>query len=388
MRLTSEILVILLTLCACTSHVKKEAYEAPWGEESGESDELIMLTIYGPETYYEYHGRDMGTNYMLCEQLAEHLGKSVRIDVCKDTADMIQRLSADEGDVIAVPMSKKYQKGFTVVANNWVVNEKSGELADKIRSWYNPKMLAEVKQRQQYQLSVASVTRRIFPVMLSAGKGQISQYDAYFRKYAPMALVDWVLLASQCYQESCFDTKAHSWAGACGLMQIMPATADHLGLPREQLFQPEPNIAAAARYMRELQMAFQDINNPKERLHFALAAYNGGTNHVRDAMALAGKYGGVAQRWADVRRYILLLQEPRYYNDPVVKSGYMRGTETASYVDQIMQRHEQYRRALATGTKVVSAVKTPQSSAGSDGAISPIEATPHRATKKNKWRKE
>jgi membrane-bound lytic murein transglycosylase F len=140
--------------------------------------------------------------------------------------------------------------------------------------------------------------------------------------------------------------------------------------------------------MRELQMAFQDINNPKERLHFALAAYNGGTNHVRDAMALAGKYGGVAQRWADVRRYILLLQEPRYYNDPVVKSGYMRGTETASYVDQIMQRHEQYRRALATGTKVVSAVKTTQPSAGSDGAISPIEATPHRATKKNKWRKE
>ena len=385
MRLASEILIILLTLWACTSRVKQHTYETPWGDENGDSEELIMLTIYGPETYYEYHGRDMGTNYLLCEQLAQHLGKRVRIDVCKDTTDMLQRLAADEGDVIAVPLSKQQQQGFVTVANNWVVSDKAQQLADEIRAWYKPQMLAEVRERQQYQLSVASVTRRIFPIMLSASKGQISQYDNHFRKYAPLALVDWAMLASQCYQESCFDTQARSWAGACGLMQIMPSTADHLGLLREQLFQPEPNIAAAARYMRELQMSFQDIDNPAERLRFALAAYNGGTNHVRDAMALTKKYGGVPQRWADVRRYILLLQEPRYYNDPVVRSGYMRGSETAQYVDAIIQRHAQYRKALASGTKIVSAVKT---SPSSPTIVSPIEATPHRASKRNKWRKE
>ncbi|MBR1839309.1 MAG: transglycosylase SLT domain-containing protein [Prevotella sp.] len=388
MRLTSEILLILMVLCACTSRVKQEAYEVPWGDESGESDELIMLTIYGPETYYEYHGKDMGTNYQLCERLAQHLGKRVRIDVCKDTADMLQRLRDDEGDVIAVPLDKSHREGFVTVANDWAVNEKSQQLAEEIRSWYKPKMIAEIREQQQYQLSVASVTRRIFPIMLSASKGQISQYDAYFCKYAPLALVDWAMLAAQCYQESCFDTQARSWAGACGLMQIMPATADHLGLPREQLFQPEPNIAAAARYMRELQMSFQDVNNPSERLRFALAAYNGGVNHVRDAMALAKKYGGAPQRWADVRRYILLLQEPRYYNDAVVHSGYMRGSETAQYVDAIMQRHTQYRTALATGKSVASVVTAPQPSSVSPSTVSPIEATPHRAAKKNKWRKE
>lgn len=383
---------LTVVLSSCTTKVKQESYEAPWGDDSDASTELIMLTLTGPDTYYEYHGRDMGANYQLCEKLAAHLGKSVRIDVCQDTLDMLERLRNDEGDIIAVPLSKQHQAGFIKVANDWVVSKDNEKLAEAIRSWYTPRMLADIKKQEAYQLSVASVTRRVFPTMLSAAKGQISHYDHLFRQYAPVAMTDWVLLASQCYQESCFDSQARSWAGACGLMQIMPSTADLLSLPREQIFQPEPNIAAAARYMRQLQVQFNDIPNPSERLRFALAAYNGGTNHVRDAMALARKYGGVPQRWADVRRYILLLQDPHYYTDPVVKNGYMRGYETANYVETIMQRYTQYRHALATGTKVKSAVSTPAISSGSGGnerpAISPLEATPHRAAKKNKWRKD
>lgn len=385
-------------LTSCQKQAKNNIVETPWGgtvsidgeapvtqstDSAGLGEEIIMLTLYGPETYYEYHGKDMGTNYLLCEKLAEHLRKSVRIDVCRDTTDMLQRLQGGEGDIIAVPLSRKHQQGFITVANNWVVNSSSTQLASLIRSWYKPGMLAQVREQEQYQLSVASVTRRIFPVMLSASKGTISHYDHLFRKYAPVALVDWTLLAAQCYQESCFDPQAHSWAGACGLMQIMPSTADHLSLPRQQIYEPEPNVAAAARYMRELQTLFLDINNPAERIRFALAAYNGGANHVRDAMALAKKYGAIPQRWSDVRRYILLLQDPRYYTDPIVKYGYMRGSETAQYVDNIMQRHSQYRVALATGAKVKVSVNV--------NVPVPVDvstASPHRAAKKNKWRKD
>ena len=53
----------------------------------------------------------------------------------------------------------------------------------------------------------------------------IWHYDAYFQRYAPIARFDWRLLAAQCYQESTFDPNARSWAGASGLMQIMPKTA-------------------------------------------------------------------------------------------------------------------------------------------------------------------
>lgn len=374
--------------------------------------EMIMLTLSGPQTYYDYHGKGMGVHYLMCEKLAEHLGVTLRIDVCTDTLDMLNRLRLGEGDIIAVPMTKKYKgneksgkggneaKGgkatavdvvgqdFISCAEGWLVNKDNASLADAVKAWYKPSMLAETQKQETYLLSSGSVKRHVYPWMLSAEKGQVSSYDNLFKKYAPTASVDWTLLAAQCYQESCFDPKAHSWAGACGLMQIMPSTADHLALPRHRIYEPEANVAAAARYMKELQEEFKDVANPTERLKFALAAYNGGLHHIRDAMALTKKYGGINQRWSDVRHYVLALSNVEYYRDPVVKSGYMRGSETANYVDMIVERQRQYRHALRTGTTVISKVnvKNSSSSHNPSGTSSLIDAQPHRAAKKNKWR--
>lgn len=359
-------------------------------QEIQKSGEMIMLTISGPNTYYDYHGKGMGVQYMLCEKLAEHLGVTLRVDVCRDTMDMVQRLRNGEGDIIAVPLNGDKLTGFITCCDSWAVSKDNTELAKAVRSWYKPDMLAEAKKQEEYILTVGSVTRHVNPFMLSAEKGTISIYDNLFRKYAPAAGIDWVLIAAQCYQESCFDPNAHSWAGACGLMQIMPSTADHLSLPRSKMYEPEPNISAAARYMRELQQEFADVTNPQERLKFALAAYNGGYHHVRDAMALTKKHGGVWQRWSDVRHYILALAQPAYYNDVVVKYGYMRGSETANYVDAIMQRWQQYRTALRTGTKVVSNVpkKASKPRLAPNAPSTLLDATPHRASKTNKWRKD
>ena len=83
-------------------------------------------------------------------------------------------------------------------------------------------------------------------------------------------------------------------------MQIMPGTADHLGVPRSQLYDPETNIAAAAKLIKELNGAFSDIRDGYERINFILASYNGGSHHIRDAMALARRDGKDAHRWADV----------------------------------------------------------------------------------------
>ena len=151
-----------------------------------------------------------------------------------------------------------------------------------------------------------------------------------------------ILLAAQCYQESTFDPRAVSFAGAKGLMQIMPGTADHLGVPRSKLYDPETNIAAAVKYIAELQKAFADIRDHYERTNFVLASYNGGTHHIRDAMELAKRDGRNPHRWADVSTYVLKLASPQYYNDPLVKYGYMRGSETVDYVSKIRQRHAGY----------------------------------------------
>lgn len=125
-------------------------------------------------------------------------------------------------------------------------------------------------------------------------------------------------------------------------MQIMPSTAKYLGLPIDNIYQPDANIGAAARYMAMLMQDFKDIPNQTERLSFALASYNGGKNHVRDAMALASKHGKNPQLWRDVKVFILGLAKKEYYTDPVVKYGYMRGSETADYVDRIMKRWQDY----------------------------------------------
>lgn len=353
-----------------------------------EGGEMIMLTLSGPDTYYDYHGKALGAHYMVCEKLAQHLGVMLRVDVCKDTADMVRRLRNGEGDIIAFPLKRKDQVGFIKCGPEWTVGKNSKELAKIVRAWYKQNMLADAQRQEKTILSTGIVTRRIYPVMLSAGKGQISNYDNLFRKYSSVAGVDWIMLAAQCYQESCFDPKAHSWAGACGLMQIMPSTADHLGLPRDQMYSPEANVAAAARLLRELQNSFRDVGSPAERMKFALAAYNGGAFHIRDAMALTKKHGGIPQRWDDVKRYVLLLANAQYYRDPVVKYGYMRGSETANYVDMIIQRHAQYREALRTGGKVVSTVKSQKYDAENFYGPTSSAAAAHRATKKNKWRKE
>lgn len=402
----------VLSVFSCKEHQKTE--ETPWGttveveqgeettdsiiangkgahyslEDIQQGGEMIMLTLSGPDTYYDYHGKGMGTHYLLCEKLAEHLGVTLRVDVCRDTLEMLQRLRNGEADIIAFPLKKENQKDFITCAEGWVVSENCKDLATAVAEWYKPNMLADMKKHEQQILAMGAVTRRVYPIMLSASKGQVSTYDLLFRKYATTAGVDWVMLAAQCYQESCFDPKAHSWAGACGLMQIMPSTADHLQLPRSQMYEPEPNIAAAARYMRELQGVFNDIANPAERLKFALAAYNGGYYHIRDAMALAKKHGGNSQRWDNVRRYIILLSDAKFYRDPVVKNGYMRGSETANYVDMIMERYAQYREALHTGKKIISTVKAKNYNADNFKAPESGSAAAHRAAKKNKWRKE
>ena len=52
--------------------------------------ELIALTLTGPVTYYDYHGRHLGTQYMLAQRFADKIGVMLRMEVCRDSAEMLQ----------------------------------------------------------------------------------------------------------------------------------------------------------------------------------------------------------------------------------------------------------------------------------------------------------
>ena len=384
--------LFILSISACTE--RQQPTQTPWGDTFGtdtvssnafslrdiqESGEMVVLTISGPNTYYEYRGKQMGTQYLLCEKFAQKIGVSLRVEVCKSIDEMIKKFNAGDADIIVyqIPTSTKGTIPCGYSTNNgklaWAVRTDNTELADSLRSWYKPEIAESVKREEKALFSTQSIHRRVYAPMLNTQAGIISNYDHLFKRYAPIARWDWRLLAAQCYQESCFDPKAYSWAGAKGLMQIMPETARHLGLAESEVCEPEQNIYAAVRYINELNSHFTDIRNPEERKFFILASYNGGFFHIRDAMALAKKNGKNPHKWIHVAEYVLKLSTPEYYNDPVVKYGYMRGSETANYVSAIYSRWQKYR-----------GVRNASSLAPTDDV--PTVYEPHKASKKHRFK--
>lgn len=359
-----------ISLCTACSSEKKEKVVTPWGEVNDtipEGDvfdldqimangEIIVVTTSGPTTYYDHRGKQLGLQYLMVQKYAEGIGVGVRVEICRDTADMIRKVAAGDADIVAFPIKKKdirltADSAKSVVlcgAGNdsigqWAVNSEKKKLISSLNKWYKPEIMAETKKEEDFMLSTRSVVRRVYAPMLNKKGGIISHYDHLFIAYSRPIRWDWRLMAAQCYQESTFDPKAKSWAGAQGLMQIMPSTADMLGLPRDKIYDPESNIAAAAKYLGQLEAKFKDIPDRYNKQNFVLASYNGGYNHIRDAMALTEKHGGNKHSWDDVSQYVLKLANPQFYGDPVVKYGYMRGSETEDYVRKIRQRWQSYK---------------------------------------------
>jgi len=172
--------------------------------------------------------------------------------------------------------------------------------------------------------------------------GQISPYDELAKKYAGMYGLDWRLVVSQMFQESGFNPRKRSWAGARGLMQVMPRTARELGL--KDLYDPESSIKAGTYYLKKLLERFSPSIKLNNRIRFALASYHVGYNHVADARRLARREGLDPDVWFDnVEKAMLLLQKRAYYRK--TRYGYCNGRRTVNYVREILNRYNAYLRS-------------------------------------------
>ncbi|MFQ5456351.1 MAG: membrane-bound lytic murein transglycosylase MltF [Nitrospirota bacterium] len=169
--------------------------------------------------------------------------------------------------------------------------------------------------------------------------GRISPYDDIVKKHAVKYDLDWRLIVSQMYQESKFDPDRVSWAGAVGLMQLMPRTAKELGV--KHLKDPEASIHAGIKYVHNLIQRFDPKIELKDRIRFALASYNAGMGHVVDARRLASRMGLSSNKWfGNVEKAMLLLEKPKYYRR--TSYGYCRGSEPVKYVSSIQSRYDAY----------------------------------------------
>lgn len=229
----------------------------------------------------------------------------------------------------------------------WALRKTSPKLLEKINEW-----ILEMRKTSDYYViynryfkNDKAFRRRIGSEYFSKSGGRISKYDEFIKGKAAELGWDWRLLASLIYQESRFNPAVESWAGAVGLMQIMPVTVQHLGA--EDIEDPEMNISAGVSFLKELQRQFRNIPDETERIKFILAAYNVGPGHVEDARRLAEKYGADSDVWTgEVENWILKKSQSRYYNDDVVEYGYCRGQEPYRYVRQVMERYNQYRMLI------------------------------------------
>lgn len=319
-------------------------------------DSLAGRTIYvrRESSYYER-----------LRELSAEINGEIEIEIAHgrvSTEELIRRVAEGEIEYTIADQNLAYITAAdysnldvaTVVGPSqeiaWALRKSSSKLMAAVNAW-----LVEIKKTPDYYTiynkyfrNRKAFRRRSGSAFFAAESDRISPYDRLIQKHAHEIGWDWRLLAALVYQESQFDPEAESWAGAAGLMQLMPATAALFGVAGEEIYDPTKSLAAGTRYLAYLQEKFSDIPDTLERTKFVLAAYNAGENHVQDARRLAERYGEDPNIWTEnVEEYMLLKSDPAYYEHEAVRYGYSRGSEPVQFVRDILSRYDHYRRLVA-----------------------------------------
>jgi len=275
------------------------------------------------------------------EELIKNLVRGdIDYTICDENVAMVNSTYYPDID-INTPVSFPQNIAWGLRKNN------SEKLLNELNRW-----ITGYRKTRSYALLYAKYFRNSRSINIvmsdyySLSTGKISRWDDMIRNASRDIDWDWRLLASLIYQESRFDPNVESWAGAVGLMQVMPQTGKHFGI--DIMASPANNIKAGTLYIKKLEKYFDSrISDSDERMKFILASYNAGPGHILDAMRLAEKYGMDPGKWdGNVAVYLLKKSDPKYYTDTVVKNGYFRGTESVAFVSEILDRYEHYRNII------------------------------------------
>ncbi len=226
---------------------------------------------------------------------------------------------------------------------SWAMRKTSTELLKEVNAW-----LLEKKKRfipdlyTKYFLNSKNQHFRTTSAYSSLGGNRISVYDELIQENAKNLGWDWRLLAAVVYKESAFDTTALSYAGAQGLLQLMPVTLERFGVTNPN--DPVESLRGGVKYLQYLDKFWLErVPETNERIKFILASYNIGQGHVEDAWRLTLKYRKNTQSWQEVSKFLNLKSDPKYYRDPVVKSGYAKGHIAVNYVRDVLGLFQSYK---------------------------------------------
>lgn len=158
-----------------------------------------------------------------------------------------------------------------------------------------------------------------FSDILSEKTSTSTSMDSIFQKASEQYNVPANLLKSVAKAESNFNPNVVSHSGAIGVMQLMPKTAEYLGV--KDAFDAEQNIMGGAKYLSGL------IEKYDGNTTLALAAYNAGSGNV-------AKYGGVPP-FQETKNYIEKVMS--YTKESMDMSDFSTTKSTSSTLNKIAE---------------------------------------------------
>ncbi len=223
-------------------------------------------------------------------------------------------------------------------AHRWAVRSDRQQLFNSLNDFLNIQFRSEkynvlhAKYFEQPQ-SEKYVNARLTKIT------SLSPYDDMTQKYSAEYGFDWRLITALMFQESQFDPKANSYAGAQGLMQMIPATAEFMGV--SNLNNPKSSIDGGVRYLNYLRSRFEDSILLQDRIWFTLASYNAGYGRVKRARKLAKIMGLDKDKWFD-NVEVAMMGLGKFYTKKGKQVPYCQCGQTVVYVREIRTRYFNY----------------------------------------------
>lgn len=284
----------------------------------------------------------VATSYV--DTLKEHPAAEWEVDQESKTRLLIEKVSKGEidctvSDSTIFDIERRYHpeivQSYTLKEGArlaWMVNKKNSELIEAINDWFdtyksNGNLSATIEKYYGFidifdYVDTHKLLKRI--------KKRLPKYKSMFIDAANKNDLSPSMLAAQSYQESHWDPKAKSPTGVRGIMMLTQPVAKSLGV--KSRLDAEENIYAGAKFMRRMRKIFKDVDEP-DKSWLALAVYNVGRGHFRDAQSLAKQFNKDPNKWVDMKEVLPLLSEKKYYKN--LRYGYARGKEPVRYVARI-----------------------------------------------------
>lgn len=218
----------------------------------------------------------------------------------------------------------------------WVLNKHNNKLKQAVIDWFKIYKKEELPQMLDKYYGFVEIFDYVDThKFLNRVKTRLPKYKKFFKDAAIKNGLQPSLLAAQSYQESHWNRKAKSPTGVRGIMMLTQPVAKSLGVTNR--LHAEQNIYAGAKFQAKMKKMVEDVDEP-DRTWLALAAYNVGRGHFRDAQALAKKLNKNPDQWSEMKEVLPLLSQKKYYKN--LRYGYARGNEPVRYVTRIRSYDE------------------------------------------------